>query len=56
MQPKSDATNLAQREISTMKKGRTAIGVVAWSRKAAKVNTAIAMLAIKQSAAVRQNP
>ncbi len=57
MQPKTDVTNVAQKEITTMKKkkSRAAIEVVAWRRKATKFNTAITMLANKQSAAARQN-
>ena|SRR6267154_4339520 len=57
MQPKTDVANLAHKEITTMKKKkrRAAIAVVAWRRKATKVNTARAMLANKQSAAARQN-
>jgi hypothetical protein len=58
MQPKTEVTNLAHREVSTMKmkKRKAAVGVVAWRRKPANVNTARAMLANKQSAPVRQNP
>jgi hypothetical protein len=57
MQPKTGVTNVAHKEITTMKKkkSRAAIEVVAWRRKATKVNTAITMLANKQSAAARQN-
>jgi hypothetical protein len=57
MQPKTDATNVAHKEITTMKKkkSRAAIEEVAWRRKATKVNTTRAMLANKQSAAARQN-
>jgi hypothetical protein len=58
MHPNSDVAKLAHREISTMKrkKRRAAFAVVTWRRKATKVNPARAMLAKKQSAAVRQSP
>lgn len=57
MQPKADATNVAHKEITTMKKKkrRAAIAVVAWRRKATKANTARAMPANKHCAAARQN-
>jgi hypothetical protein len=57
MQAKTDVANLAHRETSTMKKKNrmAAIGVVAWRRKATKVNNARTTLANRHSAAARQN-
>src|ERR1019366_2158897 len=54
---KTAGTNLAHREISTMrKKKRTAtVEGMTWRRKLTNVNTAKPMLANKHSAAVRQN-